>query len=370
MHSPPLTYLVSSPYGDVPVDTDKLDFPLECDPLRTPYKVYFRSISSFLGHDGFSRLLKAAGERCGRAVRLKEIKEIIIRAEKHGALYHPASLELILENHRVKFGLNVAVSETGREWLKKEFSVIQAINTKYRLPYLPKVYFFDEQETVSFLLEEWFEGYHEFHLSRTERGEQLIQLWEYGKGYMYLTAEQSFEIYRQASKILTSYYDVDDFCQIYPWHHAAGDFIARVEEDVIDVRLTTARQYDPYLVFQDNEHINPVIALFYFLLNLTIKMRLDKLDGVDDTVWAEDFCLEASLRGFLDGLRLKQELKNYFGSGDEFFSMLKSFRMEDLETAYGPLIDMYHETGDYPVITAHLDRHVEAFYATLQSFPS
>ena len=367
MPAPIIQYLVSSPYGDVHADAAKLDLPLECDPLKTPYRAYFQSIQNFLEQNEFNRLTKAAGEQCGREVRLREIGEIIIRAEKHGALYHPASLELMLQEERVKFGVNVAVSAPGRDWLKKEFSTVQNINTRYKLPYLPQVYCFEEQETASFLLEEWFEGYHEFHLSRTESGKQLINLWEFGKGYTYLSEEQSFELYRQASKILTLYYDMHDFCQIYPWHHAAGDFIVRMKDGKIDVRLTTARQYDPYMVFHETEGMNPVIALFYFFLNLTLKMRLDKLDGVGDTVWVDDFCLDASVKGFLDGLRLKDGLEECFGSEENCVDILKSFREEDLKIAYGPLVDKYEGSADYPVITAHLDRHAEALYATLQN---
>ena len=370
MHIPSIKYLVSAPCGDVPVDAGRLDLPLECDPLRTPYRIYFQSIKNLIERDGFYLIGKAANKRCGREVDKNEIGEIIVRAEKHGVLYHPASLELVLGEGRLKFGLNVAFSETGRNWLKKEFSVIQKINTKCALPYLPEVYFFYEEEPVAFLLEEWFGGYHEFHISERVGGRRVMKLWEFGRGYRDLSAEQSFEIYRQASKILSLYYDLGDFSQIYPWHHAAGDFIARVEDSGIDVRLTTARDYNPYMVFQEKETINPVIALFYFLLNLIVRMRLDRLDGVGDTVWAEDFCLEASVSGFLDGLRLKGELRNYFNPETEFFALVKSFRPEDLKTAYSPLVDLYNGTGDYPVITANFERHVEALYATLQNFPS
>jgi len=370
MHAPPITYLISSPLGDFPVDEDKMHFPLECDPRETPYKVYFQTIKNFLQQDSFSHLLKAACKRCGREVHVHEINEIIIRAEKHGALYHPASIELVLEKSSVKFGLNVAVSETGRDWLKKEFSVIQDIKKKCNLPYLPEVYFFDEQATMSFLLEEWFEGYHEFHLSMTESGEQVLKLWEFGKGYTNFSEGQRFEIYRQASKILTLYYDMNDFSQIYPWHHAAGDFIAKAEGNGVNIRLITARQYNPYMVFQEKEQMNPVIALFYFLLNLTVRMRLDKLDGVGDTVWAEDFCLEASVKGFLEGLGLKKGLKDYFSSEKEFINILKSFSPEDLKAAYSPLIDIYKGTNDYPVIIENLDGHVEALNAILRNCPS
>jgi hypothetical protein len=370
MHKPLLTYLVSSPLGDVPVDTDKLHLPLECDPLKTPYRVYFHAIKDFIEHDAYRFLRKAAGKRGRRLVSINEMDEIIIRAEKHGALYHPASIEMILEKNRLKFGLNVAVSETGRDWLKKEFSVIQHIKERRNLPYLPEVYAFDEQSTASFLLEEWLEGYHEFHISMTESGEQVLNLWEFGKGNKYLSSEQSFEIYRQASKILTLYYDMNDFSQIYPWHHAAGDFIAKADGNGIDLRITTARQYDPYMIFREKEQMNPVIALFYFFLNLTVRMRLDKLDGVGDTVWVADFCLKAAIKGFFDGLGLKKGQKDYFGSEKEFLNILKSFSREDLKTAYSPLIDIYKETTDYPVIIDNLDGHVEVLNAILRNCPS
>jgi hypothetical protein len=370
MQKPIITYLVSSPHGDVPVDTDRLDLPLEVDTLETPYGTYFDSIKNFLASEEFKPFLDAVNKKTGREVHVKDIDEIIIRTEKHGLLYHPASIDIALKHEKVKFGLNVAVTDTGKDWLKEEFSVLQKLHKKFNLRYLPEVYFAGELNSMLFMLEEWFEGYHEFHLSKTEDGEQKLKLWQFGKGYHYLSFEQSFEVYKQASKILTLYYDFKDFSQIYPWHHAAGDFIARIEDDKIDVRLTTARQYEPYMTFQDKEDINPVIALFYFLLNLTIKMRLDKLDGVGATVWAKDFCLEATKEGFIEGLRLKDELKDYLGSEDEFIHLLKSFCSEDLKTAYSPLIDLYKQTGDYPVITVNLDKHVEALHTILQNFPS
>jgi hypothetical protein len=370
MHFPPVKYLVSSPSGDVPVDSARLDLPLECDPSGTPYRIYFQSIKDLIEGDGFDLVEKAAGMRYGREIDTHEIAEIIIRSEKHGTLYHPASLELVLEKASLKFGLNVAFSEAGRNWLEKEFSVIQKINARCKLPYLPEVYFFREKEPASFLLEEWFGGYHEFHMAETDNQGHVMKLWEFGRGYRNLSTAQSFEIYRQASMILTLYYNPDDFSQIYPWHHAAGDFIARVEDGSVDVRLTTARQYDPYLVFQKEEAVNPIIALFYFLLNLVVRMRLDRVDGIGDIVWAEDFCLEASVKGFMDGLKLKREGENHFSAGTEFFDLLKSFSPEDLKTAYGPLVDLYDGTGDHPVISANLERHAKTLYATLQNFPS
>lgn len=437
MDRPLIRFLVSSPLGDVPVDADRLDLPLECDPLKTSYRSYFHAIEAFLKEDKYASILKATSEMLESDVNIQALNEIIVRTEKHGSLYHPASVELLLANKiidntsnlsfpqprtryggvgnpsdsplekgekggcserfrtdpgqsrdksrndrlktegrfindrlydssKIKFGLNVAVTDTGRDWLRKEFDVIQRINSKFGLPYLPAIYSFDDRGSAAFLLEEWFEGYHEFHLSSTEDGKYLIKLWEYGKGDRYLSPKQSFEIYRQASKILTLYYDINDFSQIFPWHHAAGDFIARIEDDEIDLRLTTARQYEPYMVFQDNDGLNPILALFFFFLNLTIKMRLDKLDGVGDTVWAEDFCIDATVKGFFEALRMKDNLSE---GGADFLDLLKSFGTEDLKAAYQSLIDAYSGTADYPVIVANLDEHIAALQTTLRNFP-
>ena len=397
MYKPLIRYLVSSPYGDLPVDKDKIDFPLEGDPLKTPYRTYFDSIRNFLALEEFKPLLNAVNQKLKREVLLKEIGEIIIRTEKHGALYHPASIELILKEEKVKFGLNVAVTDMGRDWLQKEFSVLKNLQEKYDLPYLPNPYLFDNLSSISFLLEEWFEGYHEFHITIDEKGGQRLKLWEFGNGYKYLSYEQSFKIYKQASKILTLYYDLKDFYQIYPWHHAAGDFVVRIENEnppsppfakggglesptlekgdlggffgqKIDVRLTTARRYDPLMNF-DKDAVNPLFALFYFFLNLSIKMRLDKMDGLGEVVWAEDGCEEAMVEGFFEALKLKESTDNYPELVNEFISLLKSFNAEELKISAQPLIDLFSGTGDFPVIKTNLESHVEKLCAILQNFP-
>jgi hypothetical protein len=368
MHKPLIRYLVSSPYGDLPIDKDKMDFPLECDPLKTPYRIYFDSIRNFLAREEFKPLLSAVNQKLKREVLLKEIGEIIIRTEKHGALYHPASIELILKEEKVKFGLNVAVTDTGRDWLQKEFSVLKNLQEKYDLPYLPNPYLFDNLSSISFLLEEWFEGYHEFHITIDEKGRQRLKLWEFGAGYQYLSYEQSFEIYKKSSKILTLYYDLKDFYQIYPWHHAAGDFVVRIENEKVDVRLITARRYEPLMNF-DKDTVNPLFALFYFFLNFSIKMRLDKMDGLGEVVWAEDGCEEAMVEGFFEALKLKESADNYPELVNEFISLLKSFNAEELKISAQPLIDLFSGTGDFTVVIANLDGHAEKLFTVLQNLP-
>jgi hypothetical protein len=370
MHKSAIRYLVASPLGDVPVDNDRLDFPLEADPLKTPYRVYFRAITNFLSRENFRLFLEAVNESQSTDFDLSSLNEIIVRTEKHGALYHPASIEVLTTNKRVKFGLNVAVTGTGRNALKKEFGVLRALQEQYKLPYIPKPFLLYEAHSMVFLLEEWFEGYYEFHIAKSEDGKQQVKLWEYGKGDRFLSSEQGFEIYRQIAMILTLYYDMENYRLIFPWHHAAGDFIVKPNDETpIDVRLTTVRGYKPFMGSDTNEMINPVLALFYFLLHLSIQMRLDKLDGIGDIVWADEKCVDATLAGFFLGLESKKVFLNYCGSQGEFLTLLRSFSMDDLATTFKPIIEQYEKTTDFPVIERNFGNHVDRLYLTLRNYP-
>ncbi|MEW6416902.1 MAG: hypothetical protein AB1480_02140 [Nitrospirota bacterium] len=386
---PSIEYLVSSPDGDISADKNKWHLPLECDTLKTPYKIYFNSIREFLVRDDLKLLLEAISRKLGRKIHLKEVNKIIVRSEKHGFLYHPASIEVILNpvrkeggeaglSKRVKFGLNVAISGVGKDCLREEFSILKRLNKKFNLPYLPEPYFLGELNAMSFLLEDWFEGYHEFHICKDEEGKQRLKLWDFDSGYKYLSSGQGFELYKQASKILTLYYDFIDFSQIYPWHHAAGDFVVKIPphppfpkggEGGLDVRLTTVRRYEPLIVLKDKDPVNPFLGLFYFFLNITTRMRLDKLDGLGEVVWADDTCLEAAVAGFLEALKLKEELKDYIGSVEEFLGLLKSFGEEELKITFNSIIDLYTGEEDLPVLIENLDEHVRKLYAILQILP-
>jgi hypothetical protein len=386
MHTPRVIYLVSSPYGDIPADRNRWNLPLEGDPLQTSYKTYFHAIKDFLTQDGFNHLLGTIGDMLGRHMYLRDVNELIIRSEKHGALYHPASIDTNLKEGTVKFGLLVAVTDTGRASLKEEFSVIRQLNDTCNLPYLPKVYRFFESDTMSFLFEEWFDGYHEFHISQDSEGKQTTKLWEFGTGYKNLSQEQTFEIYKKASKILTLYYDLKDFKEICPWHHAAGDFVVRIENDnnppispfskggkggfsreKIGMRLSTARRYEPIMHFE--EDTNPFLALFYFFLNLSIRMRLDRTDGVGEISWADNSCVESTVTGFFEALKSKEDMNDFPGLAEEFLRLVKSFRKEELTNTLKPLTDLYQGSEDLPLIINNLEEHGETVYTILQNLP-
>ena len=115
---------------------------------------------------------------------------------------------------------------------------------------------------------------------------------------------EAFRIFEESSKILALYYDGRDFSRIGAWHHAAGDFIVKARDDEgINVRLTTVRKYEP---LPETENAAPMIALVYFFLDTTVRMRLDRLNGVGETVWADDFAVTATVKGFIEGLRARE----------------------------------------------------------------
>ena len=267
-------------------------------------------------------MFEAVNKRLKTDFDLSALNEIIVRSEKHGAFYHPASIEVLTTNKRVKFGLNIAVSGTGRNALKKEYDVLGMLHEQYKLPYLPQPFLMDEMHSMVFLLEEWFEGYHEFSSLIDPRWRSTGKTLGIRQRRAISHRCTELEIYRQAARILTLFYNLKDFRLIYPWHHAAGDFIVKIaDKDHIDVRLTTVRGYESFMGRDKDDAVNPSVALFYFLLHLSVQMRLDRLDGVGDSVWADDFCVDATLKGFFQGLELKQDFSDIVVHRQRFFEI-------------------------------------------------
>jgi hypothetical protein len=182
----------------------------------------------------------------------------------------------------------------------------------------------------------WFRNFHEFHLHRDDAsGSNRMLLWDLDRGSRYLSQEQCLELYRQIAIILTFYYDYNNFKQIYPWHHAAGDFVLKEEEGKVDVRLITVRDYGAVVDFASRKKAAKLLGLILFFLHLTIQMRIDRFDGVGQVAWAEDFSLKGTVDGFFAGLEqgkkqsakdipTSQELRDLFCrfSRDEWLDLL------------------------------------------------
>ena len=361
-------YLFASPEGDVLLDEKTLDRafllnPFEAHPFLT-LRDYFRSIERFIPD---SRLFP------------DQIDQMLIRSEKHGTLYHVASVEITGHGLRRKFAVNTAFSEPKRKLLQQECETMRYLNQHFFYDYIPKMYLASEvqlsnpkgNETVVMSVSEWLEGYHEWHLAVDPDGKQEILVWDMERGNRTATREKTQSIFREASRILTLYYDPKTYRQIYPWHHAAGDFVVKPAGGSVEVKLTTARNYLPLISFPMKADANRVIALVAFLLNMTVQMRLDRIGGVGEPIWAQEEFVRPCLAGFFGALQtLKDEGKGDWGEEPDLVPFLKRFSKEELHTLYAPLMESYREEKpqEFTLIEKNLEDHIATLWEALQAF--
>jgi len=267
--------------------------------LSVTYGDYFEATASFIKKNNYEVILTALSY-INEDIRLEQINEINISLEKHGPFYHPSKVEAVTENSVIPFVLNVAVSKTGIECIHKEYFTLKKLDSEFSNSFIPSVYGQDDficrdNLQIGMFLGEWFEGYSEFHISKDPSdGKEKILIWDNLNGNFFISADKATEIYRQASMIMTSFYNVHTFEQIFPWHHASGDFVVKQTGDSLDVKLITARQYASLFETKVQTKDQDLIfeGLFMFLVILSIRMRLDRIDGTGDIVWADNMSIE------------------------------------------------------------------------------
>ncbi len=372
------------PVAVVPIESERL---AACIPLARPfagggtgatitYREYLASVQRFvLRHwDTLMEILSAQGFP-------PVIESVDITAEKHGADYHPARVDVRTRGASACFAVNVAVSDRGKKRLGSEFTTARLLRDKFRADFIPKPYCLDRERInhadndftdALMVLGQWFDAYHEFHLTVDQSDRSTgIALWDPDSGYRFLSTGESRMIYHKAASILTYFYDVETFEEIFPWHHAAGDFVARQENGVIDVKLVATRQYAARIGFRRSTPRDRIMALVMFLMNLSVRMRLDRIDGVGELVWAGDSCVDDTIRGFL------QAMKKKVADGDcdqrmwtEFLDVLKNFSPVELVQLFGKVVGSYQSAApDLPVIQKNLAEHVFRIYKAVQSLP-
>jgi hypothetical protein len=378
-------YLFTAQKGDIHAGPDELTLPFKISLTENhPFLTlgdYFDSIRDFILRDHRQAFENVLRKRINDdSIGFHEIEKVLIRSEKHGALYHLASVGVFTRGRSAKLAVSTAISEDGKLCLAHEFDTLRSLNRTFNFSYVPEPYLKGEinrqvgakKETLAIFMTEWFEDYHEWHLSYDENTkERRVCIWDLKNGHRFATRKESFEIFRQASKILTLYYDTQDFSQIYPWHHAAGDFVIKSKDGVIEAKLASARQYKPVMAFMSKEALNPMISLVYFFLDLTMRMRLDKLDGIGETAWADGLSINATTTGFFDGLlAMESEGRYHLGNIGDLLYILKGFSDNELRKLYDSLLDLYRyrETGDLAIIRANLDNHISRLHHVVQKF--
>jgi hypothetical protein len=196
-----------------------------------------------------------------------------------------------------------------------------------------------------------------------------VVLWDPENGNRILGRDQVKALYAQAARVLTHYFNVSTAECIGAWHHAAGDFVVNLAGHAPAVRLVTAREYRPLLQPESapaGRGVKSLLeALLVFFLNLTIRMRLDRLDGVGEIAWAGPASVEGALAGVLEALAEKPELPDVPLPLDVLFAhyLLSGTPDELLDLCSGILASFHPQSPDTAVARAHLEEHVAALAA-------
>ena len=176
-----------------------------------------------------------------------------------------------------------------------------------------------------------------------------------------MSEHRQAEVYRQAALLLTRAYNPVTSEQIYPWHHASGDFVVRIADGSAAIRLITVRQYAPTLGSGEDklDEDAGLMALLVYFLNLTLRNRIDRLDGTGDAAWAGDVAVPATVHGFFEGLDEP--------IGVAFKPFLKSYSLSELVEVLAGVADQFRLMPPEKVlIETHLAAHAEHLYTLFQ----
>ncbi|MFH1155707.1 MAG: hypothetical protein V1793_18015 [Pseudomonadota bacterium] len=316
---------------------------------------YFTRAQTFLMLDD-CRALRLAASDHGDDSKAK-ISAITISLEKHGAFYHPARVRATFPDiPPLDLALNCAAASPGLEIIETEYQALKKIKASDPQAPVPEVYGYgrvqDQDRDTAFFLAQWFDGFHEFHITTPDPGERIV-IWESEEAISFIPFPRARRLYEKASEILTSLYNPDTFEQVFPWHHAAGDFVVRLRDGEPELRLITVRGYNPMIGLPAGEEPDYDLvlnALLVFLLNLTLRMRIDRIDGTGRYHLMESSVIQATLSGFFKTLpSLDSRFKSALGLGHDFASYIAEFSMDDYAELLGSIIDSYHpkapETG-------------------------
>ncbi len=310
---------------------------------------YFSASARFLSENDFSILKSGLEIVSNRSVQTDQICRITLFLEKHGAFYHPLKIQIGLTEHRIAlFVLNGAVSKPGLLLVKKEYQLIDDLNKTHLKSYLPQVFGVDiiktDKGNIGFFLGEWFDGYKEFHVTK-DHGRRQIAIWESDGSRHHISETKACPIYQEISRILTYYYNIETFEQIFPWHHAAGDFVVKQERDEVLVKLITVRSYSPLTEFSaegkdKKTHILP--SLLFFFLVLTFRIRLDRLNGTSRMVMLDKQIINSTIEGFLSALDEKSLNYDFGDLRSVFIEFFRQFTLEQIMGLLENILESCH----------------------------
>ncbi len=344
--------------------------------VTVTYGDYFTCLRRFL-KDSIPAILSGPHRQPSGTDAMEHIDVFLV---KHGLLYHPSRIEVALSDRRLQFAANVAVTPEGCARLETEYASLKRLQNDFDFSYVPQVYakatrLQAGRQPAAVFLAQWFESYHEFHVGRNPAGRGMVTLlWNSQTDPQRLLAVQQHQVYRQAARILTAYYNPLTFEHIAPWHHAAGDFVARVQHNRVDVKLIAARGYVPLLRRNADPHNRlqaqrqMLEALLVFLLQLSMRMRLDREDGVGQVVWLDEAVVTDTVEGFYDGLALAcDRLSIPAAAQGDFRIYLAGVEPDYLHSLGLEMAARLFTPTEKQVLKWHLERHANQLHGALKA---
>ena len=346
------------------------------------YGDYFKAVRTFLANDRFSAVRDSFEGLDQKDLNPADIEKIDIFLAKHGEFYHPARVETVIGGRRAALALNVALTQVGRQSIHREFHCLKRLETEFQSPYLPRVYRLGNGvtasgHTVRMFSGEWFEDHCEFHLSKDPSGGgNKILVWDVNHGNFYLSPRETRDLYRQAAFILSTYYNAETFEQIYPFHHAAGDFVLKRRDRKIDLKLITVRNYAP--LHRDKKALQAdgkeragicLNSLLVFFLNMMMRMRLDRMDGVGEMVWAGETAVRGAVEGFFQGLENKPSIRDLPGPTEDILHLyLLELSLSEMADFCAAIVQKgYHPRApETAVIKGNLASHAACLHDALR----
>jgi hypothetical protein len=306
-------------------------------------------------------------------------KPATIRLVKHGACYHVCRVVTPMLGGSRELAVNVATNPAGIAIIEQDFRLMAMHSVRCADPVVPKVFRYtdDRQEdgkSWAMFAAEWLTGFHEFHRSFDAKHNRFgVQIWDTDTQYRFLSPRQERSLYRRIAKILTLLYDIQTGAEVHPWHHAAGDFVARQDRRGLQVRLITIRGYTPLSHLVESDGPEAMLhRLLIFLCNLSIRNRLDRIDGVGDLCWADEMAVAATAEGFFDGLSVHAQAETFpDGIANAFLKFTRAIDPVMIYEICDQIVDSYPPNApEVEIIRQNLVDHAGALYCAMNDSAS
>jgi hypothetical protein len=353
-HEPPVTK--ASELWSAPLPVNRRAFGLSPDggafDAHITYGDYFSAARDFLEQDQADALCCAVGRLAGLRVGPADVSRVAVYLVKHGAFYHPAWVQAKVCDRWWAMVLNVAVSANGRAILEHEFENLERLNREMTAPYWPRVFSQGCGRTpggnrLPMFLGEWLDGFNEFHLSAGAGDNPArVVVWDDDQGKRNLTAFQVQELLRQAALILAYAYNPLTLEAVLDWHHAAGDFVVNRDGVGLGVRLISVRRYAPMARIEQPDVADILDALLVYLVDISLRLRVDRSDGIGHAVCHPPQVMPAICLGFLQGIQAAAARR---GLPEDFITIVRRFFALHDEQALLSMVDallMKHASDD------------------------